>query len=391
VAGTPTPYYVPLYRELARDPRLDFTVIYASTVGIRTFDFGYGQPVSWDMDLVSGYRHLFLEKDGETSQPGEGLASLRNSAIVPVLMRGRYEVMWVGGYNSITYLLAIAAQRVTGGHVLFREDQTLLDPRPIMNVLAKEFALRALFSHGRALYTSTENRRWFEHYGVPDERLFEARHSVDNETFRADAAGLRSKRHSLREEMGIERDSGPVIVTVSRLIPKKQPLFLLEAFRRVRERRRCTLLFVGSGPLEGALRERVEAGRIPDVVFAGFLNRSQISRAYAVGDVFALLSREKETFGLAVAEAMNFALPIVASDRVGCAPDLVSTDYNGFVVSHRDPAKAAAALERLVSDEKMRTTMGAASAERIAEWSIPRTAAGIVAAAADAVANRSPA
>ncbi len=90
-----------------------------------------------------------------------------------VLRRGRYDVavVWMSGYNSITYLLGAATQRAMGGPILFREEQTLLDPRPLTNALVKHGALRLLFSQGRALYISSENRRWFQHFGVPEERL----------------------------------------------------------------------------------------------------------------------------------------------------------------------------------------------------------------------------
>ena len=179
-----------------------------------------------------------------------------------------------------------------------------------------------------------------------------------------------------------------VIATVSRLIAKKQPLFVLEAFRRARERIRCVLLVVGSGPLEQRLRDQVRLQRIPDVVFAGFLNRSEVARAYAAADVFTLLSAEKETFGLVVNEALNFGLPAVVSDRVGCAPDLVSTGANGYVVSSRDPDEAARAFERLAGDAGLRARIGAASRERIDGWDVERSAVGILRAAAVAAPER---
>jgi glycosyltransferase involved in cell wall biosynthesis len=148
------------------------------------------------------------------------------------------------------------------------------------------------------------------------------------------------------------------------------------------------LLIVGAGPLEQSLRDQVARDRIPDVVFAGFMNRSEIARAFVAADAFALLSREHETFGLVVNEAMNFELPVIVSDRVGCALDLVSHDHNGFVVSSTDAGEAAAAIIRLASDPKLRSRMGAASHERIQNWSVERTAAGFVAAATDAVRSR---
>jgi hypothetical protein len=84
-----------------------------------------------------------------------------------VLKGSRYEVLWLSGYNSITYILAAISQRFLGGEVLFREEQTLLDPRPLAKLIAKQLMLHALFRQGRALYISNENRRWFQSPRTP--------------------------------------------------------------------------------------------------------------------------------------------------------------------------------------------------------------------------------
>ncbi len=385
LAGQPAPSAIPLYQRLAREPGLEFTVLYGSSDGVRPYDDGYGQPIAWDSDLLDGYRNVFLRAADRTPGLGDHFWATRNWDVVPLLLRERYDVLWMAGYFSATYLMAAVAQRVAGGAVLFREEQTLLDRRSLGNAIAKQVALRPYLGLGYGLYISTENRRWLQSHGVPDERLFAAPYTVNNDHFQATARQMQGRREALRASFGIDRDAGPVIATVSRLIAKKQPLFVLEAFRRARERTRCVLLVVGSGPLERELRLQAERDRVPDVVFAGFLNRSEVARAYAVADVFTLLSRERETFGLVVNEALNFGLPAVVSDRVGCGPDLVSSGYNGFVVDARDPGDAARAFERLVTDAELRASMGAASRERIDGWNVERSAAGIIEAAAVAL------
>ncbi len=389
LAGQPAPSAVPLYRRIAQDPRVDFTVLYGSSEGVRLFDGGYGQPITWDSDLTSGYHCVFLRAADRTPGLGTRFFDTRNWDVVPTMLRGSFDALWMAGYNSATYVMAALAQRAAGGVVLFREEQTTLDPRSPANMIIKQLALRHYLGLGYGLYISSENRRWLEHYGMPVERLFSVPYTVDNELFQRQFDQLWPQRLQLRKSFGIDPDAGPVVATVSRLIPKKQPQFLLDAFKRVRRRHRCVLLIVGSGPLEAELRHRVRAESIPDVIFAGFLNRSEVAKAYAVADVFTLLSKQKETFGLVVNEAMNFSLPVVVSTRVGCAADLVSTDYNGFVVSAQDPTEAAAAFERLVLDRELRLRMGAASLGRINTWNVERSANGILEAAFAAVrANR---
>jgi glycosyltransferase involved in cell wall biosynthesis len=386
-APSPVFYQVPLYRLLAADPRLDFTAIFASNGGTRPYEGGYGEPIVWDVDLLSGYRQVFLRK-ADTNPIGGTALGIRDPDVIARVGEGRYDVLWLQGYATITHLLAALRQKVSRRALMFREEQTLLHPRPPWKTVLKEPLLRGLFAGAYALYIGTENRRWFERYGIPPERRFSVPYVVDNESLRAAADELAPQGDELRASFGIGADAGPVILSVSRLIPKKQPLFLLEAFARARERRRCTLLVVGSGECEPAMRDFVARRRIPDVVFAGFRNRSEIPRAYAAADVFALTSRIHETWGIVVNEAMNFGLPLALSDKVGSATDLLEVGRNGFSFAADDPAGAADALGRLVDDAELRASFGARSREIVGELTYRRAADGVLAAVADAVGPR---
>lgn len=387
-AGSPVYYQAPLYRRLAADPEIDFTAIFASSAGAtRPFDDEYGRPVEWGVDALAGYRSVFLRRANE-NLPGGSALSLRNLDIVALLRRERYDVLWLHGYHTVTHIAAALTQRSLGGPRLFREEQTLLSPRARWRTAVKTVGLRALFDGGYGLFIGAENRLWFARWGVPEDRLFHAPYAVDNDALRAAARRLAPRREQLRADLGINRDAGPVILMVGRLIPKKQPLHLLDAFRRVRAERQCTLLFVGSGELERELRQKVAAQKIADVAFAGFLDQTKIARAYAAADVFALISSHDETWGLVVNEAMNFGLPIIVSDKVGSGTDLVVEGRNGFVVPWSDSEALAAALARLIDSDDLRRCFGAASTEMISKWTYERTAHAVRRAVAAAVGPR---
>jgi glycosyltransferase involved in cell wall biosynthesis len=376
--------HTPVYRRVAADPRLDFTAIFASNAGIRSTDVGFGHPVSWDVDLLEGYRSVFLRRADKNPINATSPLALRDLDVVPRLLRGRYEVLWLLGYNYVTHTLAAVTQRARGGALVFHEEQTLLHDRGALTTVAKSLILPILFGQGSALYIGTRNRDWFSHYGVPAERLFFTPYTVDNDGLQQERRRLTESKSELRAEFQIAPDAGPVVVSTMRLVPKKQPLFLLEAFKRARQQARCVLLIAGSGPLEGEMRGFVRDEGIPDVHFAGFLNRSEVCRAYACADLFTLASLEHETWGLVVNEAMNFGLPILVSDKVGSGIDLVEEGANGYVASAYDPEAFAARMLTLVRDEDLRKAMGAASLARIADWNPDVTAKGI----ADAVAER---
>jgi glycosyltransferase involved in cell wall biosynthesis len=89
----------------------------------------------------------------------------------------------------------------------------------------------------------------------------------------------------------------------------------------------------------------------------------------------------KETWGLVVNEAMNQGVPVVVTDAVGAGVGgLVQDGINGFVVPERDAAALAYAIGRLLDDESLRASMGAAAQQTIAAWDNERMVRGFRAA-----------
>lgn len=374
-------YQAPLYRLLAATADIDFTAVFASSGGVEARDVGFGSPHVWDIDVLSGYRHVFLKR-AESNPIGGGLLTLRDWDVVPVISKYRFDVLWVHGYNVMTHLLAVLRQRLSRRAVLLREEQTLLAPRPRWKQCIKRVALPLLFGDATTAYIGSENRLWLEHFGFASHRMFSAPYCVDAERLQRSAHDLPATE-ILRRDFGIPNDV-PVILSVSRLAYEKQPLQLLDAFARVRRRHRAILLFVGTGELEAELQRKVRHETIPDVIFAGFVNQSRVAAAYKVADVFVLFSKY-EPWGVVVNEAMHLSLPVVASDQVGSAADLVQEGMTGYIVRHRDVDSLVRRLSELVTDSALRLRMGEAARAHAAHWNYERAAAGIAAAARSAV------
>ena len=111
----------------------------------------------------------------------------------------------------------------------------------------------------------------------------------------------------------------------------------------------------------------------------GDLHEEALAEAYVRADIFALLSMH-ETWGVVVNEAAASGLPLLLSDRVGAARDLVRSGTNGFVVPAEDVAAAAAALERLAADAELRNSAGERSRELAGEWGYDSSVESFVAA-----------
>jgi glycosyltransferase involved in cell wall biosynthesis len=277
--------------------------------------------------------------------------------------------------------LAFLVARATGTPILLRGESNLLRPRPWWIRLVKSVGLRILFSQVSAfLYIGTRNREYYEHYGVPDKKLFFTPYCVDNIYFQRKSKRFRPQRDELRKAFGII-DEYPVILFCGKLTPKKQPLMLLEAFAQVRQDLPCALLYVGDGILRSEIENRVVERDIPDVHITGFLNQSEIPKAYMTADILVLPSRwidkDTETWGLTVNEGMNFSLPIIVTNQVGCAPDLVREDENGYVVPYDETRALTEALEVLISQSERRERYASNSLDIIQDWDFEACADGI--------------
>lgn len=375
----PIHYFVPLYRELASRPEIDHEVFYFSDeTANKFFEKDFEKEITWDVPLLEGYKANFLP----TSR-GRGISNnfiqIPNFDIIRKVAFGEYDVIWAHGYAHPNTWLAAVASIVCRRKFFIREEQTLLSKRPWHKRLLKNIMLRFLFSKTFGFYIGENNRRYFEHFGMPSERLFPARYCVDNDYFGGKAKEMAGKKNQIRLDFGIT-DDAPVILFAGKFIAKKQPLLLIEAFARLRRETPCWLLLAGDGTLRQKMEDKIRQEKIPNVLIAGFLNQSELPRAYVAADIFVLPSAYMETWGLVVNEAMNFSLPIVVTDKVGCATDLIQDGFNGFVVKNGCSVDLKNAIWKLVIDSNVRKKFGDRSHNIVSHYSIKDCADNIVAA-----------
>jgi glycosyltransferase involved in cell wall biosynthesis len=146
------------------------------------------------------------------------------------------------------------------------------------------------------------------------------------------------------------------------------------------------LVLVGSGPMESQLEARARELDL-DVTFTGWRSGEDLLEAYAATDVFLLLSR-REPWGIVVNEAAACGLPLVLTDAVGAAADLLVPCENGELVRSGDVDGQAKAIARLASDGALRTRYGQRSRELAAPWGYATSIESFVAAMRAAVAVR---
>jgi glycosyltransferase involved in cell wall biosynthesis len=385
----PIQYFAPLYRRLAALPGMDLTVYYCSrqstTGGLE--DPGFGREVVWDVPLLEGYRYRFLRNVGG-DRGVRGFLSLTNLEVVAALRRGRYDALIVHGHAHFTVLLAIAAARMLGTAVFMRGESNLMLASTPFRRAARGLLLRGLYRACNAfLYIGRLNREFYLHHGVPADRLFFVPYTVDNERFARGREARNAEAASLRQALGIAPQA-IVVLYASKLIARKRPLDLLEVHRRLQATDHPTeLLIVGDGPLLAEFRCPVESESIPRVHIAGFRNQAELPVFYAAADVMVLPS-DDEPWGLVVNEAMAVGVPVIATDRVGAAADLIRDGETGFTYRVGDVDALVRHLAAIASDAKLRSRMSENCVRVMKEWSYDQCIIGIC-EALSATLNRS--
>ncbi|MFJ6919419.1 glycosyltransferase family 4 protein [Streptomyces sp. NPDC101133] len=189
-------------------------------------------------------------------------------------------------------------------------------------------------------------------------RMVQLPPGVDEKTFHPASGG-----DEVRARLGLT--DRPVVVCVSRLVPRKGQDTLIRAMPRILAAEPdAVLLVVGGGPYEKDLRRlAAETGVADSVHFTGPVPWSALPAHYGAGDVFAMPCRTRrggldvEGLGIVYLEASATGLPVVAGDSGG-APDAVLDGETGWVVHGNDPNESADRITTLLADPELRHRMG---------------------------------
>lgn len=374
----PIQYYAPWFERLASEPGLSTRVFYLWDFGVtEKVDRGFGRALKWDVSLLDGYDHEFVPNT--SARPGtHHVHGLRNPELLGRVRRYDPDAVLLLGYNYASLYEFILRWDRRKSPLLFRGDSHRLVPGRGYGERLRRRLISTVFSRfARFLYVGKANREYFSYHGVAPDRLFFAPHAVNNEYFFGESGIAREAAREWKAELGIA-PSYNVVLFAGKFEEKKRPLDLLRAFADA-DLESTSLLFVGNGHLEAELRRQASARS--DVFFAPFQNQSFMPRTYATADLFVLPSYGPgETWGLAVNEAMCLGLPVIASDHVGCAQDLVIPYRNGLIFPASDvPALADCLWESLSNPERL-VSWGREGRDIVGQYSYEAATAGLMAA-----------
>lgn len=249
-----------------------------------------------------------------------------------------------------------------GRKVVVFDDARLVDVRrsPFVDWIKKK-----VYSGVDAIFCPSEEwQNTFEHFGFSKEQLYYGVNVVNNDFW-------------MDQEFVPEiKAKYNYFLTIGRQVPKKNLIFLLQAYKKYLDVaiRPLHLTLIGDGPMNISLRQFVVDSDIEEFVhFVPFLPQENLKSYFREASWFVFPSLSGETWGLVINEAMASGLPVIVSNQVGCVSTLVKDGVNGFIFSPDDVDELAQTLVRAATmDEGERLGMAKQSTEIISKWGLAR-------------------
>jgi glycosyltransferase involved in cell wall biosynthesis len=376
----PIQYQAPLLAELSNNQNIDLITLFRSNFSVSQFyDEEFKQNLQWDTPLLSGYAYKFLPTLGNNKKMN--FWSPINYGLLHFLYQNKIQVLWIHGWGSFYLVYAILVAKLVGVRVLIRGESSLhLSSSNRIKNFIKAHILRMLFRMIDVFLSIGKlNEKFYKEHDVENKRIIHMPYAVDNKYFQEEARKVSVKRSSLKEKMGI-KEGCLVILYASKMTRRKRADDLLHAYasliKVIDSQEMPYLIYIGDGECYVELKNLAISLDLKNIIFLGFKNQSELAPYFDLCDVFVLPS-ENEPWGLVINEVMNFSKPIIATDQVGCAPDLIRHGENGFIYSVGDIFALGDYLRRFALNPGLSEAMGKLSLSIINQYSFEADIAGM--------------
>jgi len=327
--------------------------------------------------IASSYRRQTLFREAS----GRSVPNVRISAAVGrALTELRPDVLCVNGYSSIPSLVALlwAADHSIPAAICSESNRFDMDRSPI-----KEWIKQRVVGFSSAgVAGGTPQADYLTELGLPKEAVFAGYDAVDNSHFAMGSETARQRDDELRKELKLPMN---YFIACSRFTEKKNIPRLIEAFALYREQnskpeKTWDLVIVGEGELRPLIENAIRQFGVSHAVhLVGAKPYDALPAYYGLAGAFIHASTT-EQWGLVVNEAMASGLPILVSNRCGCAADLVQEGRNGFTFDPTNVADLAQLMARISAFDFPLAAFGLMSRQIIARWGPERFALGMKAA-----------
>ncbi len=328
--------------------------------------------------------------------PGVALNELSASRITnrvnEVLSQVRPQVVVIPGWSDRCSLAALLWCVAQGVPAIVMSETTVWD---FKRTWLKEVLKRRIVKlYAAGLVGGRSHAEYLAQLGVKPADIFLGYDAVDNDYFATKSAAVRCRSSELRSEHQLPES---YFLASARFVEKKNLLQLLQAYALYRakvagkpEAEIWDLVLLGDGPLLAAIEKQIVTLHLSEHVFLrGFKQYPELPVYYGLAKVFVHASTT-EQWGLVVNEAMASGLPVLVSNRCGCAIDLVQEGVTGYSFDPFNVDQIAGLMARCSTQPAALAAMGQAAQKLISSWGVERFGEGLAQAVEVAMSRPAP-
>jgi glycosyltransferase involved in cell wall biosynthesis len=365
VATHPVQYASPVFREMARNPRMEIEVAYCSLQGAEAgVDKDFGVEVKWDVPLLDGFS--WTQLPNRARRPSlDHFFGLVNTSLWRKIRKGRYDAVVIyTGYRFASFWIALAAAKISRTKIIFGTDATTIQLRdgPRIKSWLKPHVLSFVFHRADTTFgASVAGKEYLKSLGISPQKIGVVPLVVDNDWWLARSNSV--DRAAVRASWGAPMNA-PVVMFCAKLQPWKCPMDLLRAFTAAGVPG-AHLVYAGDGLLASDLaQESARLGISDRVHFLGFQNQSQLPAIYSSADLFVLPSKY-DPCPAVVCEAMLCGLPVILSDEILGRREQIDEGETGYFFPCGNVDALAGILRRSLADPAKLSAMGIAARRKM--------------------------
>lgn len=175
----------------------------------------------------------------------------------------------------------------------------------------------------------------------------------------------KNKKEEIRKLLGIKEKK--VIISVGNYIHRKGFDILVNSL--INLDRDIGVYCVGGGQVDSSIQKIIKDNNLENIHFTGYKNKEELKKYYEAADLFVLATRI-DTWGLVINEAMAYCLPVITTDYCVAGLELIKNGENGYIVPKENSSELAAAIDKIVNDDKLMKKMSINNLIKIQDYSI---------------------
>ncbi|WP_304123439.1 glycosyltransferase family 4 protein [Methanosphaera cuniculi] len=334
-------YRIPFFKQLALD--YDLHLVFTHFDVISSI---YNSTSSRNIKGLEDVNYTILENDKKG-----------NAQNLDKILKDDYDVIIGGSWDSIAELKeTIKISRYAHKHnipfIIWREDWDWKRPNNIKQKILDKTIKHLTQKADQILVPGSIHKQYFQKLGVKPENI----------TIMPNVSNIKGYNPDITQNTDVK-----TILYVGRLIKRKGVIYLIKAFKKLHEKHEnVKLIIVGEGDEEKTLKKYIKDHQIPDITFTGKIPNNQLKDYYQMANLVVVPSTDDEMgdpWVFILNEAMYYSNPVIATDAVGAAYDMI--EDNGYMVKQRNPDELYIKMDEIISNPEIEESMSKKSKEII--------------------------